>query len=165
MSGSQADPAKTSTQGITSTQAGDNKVFKASDVTYAEEELPDTMIQAIRIIERLLTQLKFHEQQVLYKAYPSADIARGQTDEEEEAEKNNKNNMLMFGGGKEKKKEEEKKDEEDVQEEDPNAWTVTHLFKFKCDYTDGRQISCMDINTVNDDLIAVGYGEYDILLT
>jgi len=109
MSGSQADPAKTSTQGITSTQAGDNKVFKASDVTYAEEELPDTMIQAIRIIERLLTQLKFHEQQVLYKAYPSADIARGQTDEEEEAEKNNKNNMLMFGGGKEKKKEEERK--------------------------------------------------------
>lgn len=30
-------------------------------------ELPDTMIQAIKIIERLLTQSKYHEQHVLYK--------------------------------------------------------------------------------------------------
>lgn len=61
MSGSQAEAAKTS-QGITSTVTGDNKTFKAKDVTYVEEELPDSMINAIRIIERLLTQLEFHEQ-------------------------------------------------------------------------------------------------------
>lgn len=84
MSGSQAEAAKTS-QGITSTVGGDNKTFKAKDVTYVEEEIPDSMINAIRIIERLLTQLEFHEQQVLYKAYPSADIQKGISEEEEEA--------------------------------------------------------------------------------
>lgn len=61
MSGSQAEAAKTS-QGVTSTVGGDNKTFKAKDVTYVEEDIPDSMINAIRIIERLLTQLKFHEQ-------------------------------------------------------------------------------------------------------
>ena len=71
--------------------------------------------------------------------------------------------MFAFGGGGEKK--EEAKVEEVKEEENPDAFSVTHLFKFKCDYTDGRQVSCIDINTVNDDLIAVGYGEYDILLT
>ena len=39
------------------------------------------------------------------------------------------------------------------------------MFKFQCDLTDGRQVSCMDINSINKDLIAVSYGEYDIICT
>lgn len=39
---------------------------------------------------------------------------------------------------------------------------MTHLFKFKCDVTDGLPVSCIDINTKNPDLIAVSYGEFDI---
>lgn len=50
--------------------------------------IPDTMMKAIRIIERLLTQTKYHEQHVLYKNYPPVSLAdkskRALMDEEEE---------------------------------------------------------------------------------
>jgi len=36
------------------------------------------------------------------------------------------------------------------------------LFKFSCDITQGRQVSCIDINSINNDLIAASYGEFDI---
>ena len=36
--------------------------MKAKDIEYVDEELPDSMMKAIRIIERLLTQSKYHEQ-------------------------------------------------------------------------------------------------------
>jgi len=66
---------------------------------------------------------------------------------------------------KNKEKEEEKKDEEadnEKEKEDENAITLKHLFKFEFNITEGRQVSCVDINQANPDLIAVGYGEYDI---
>jgi hypothetical protein len=67
-------------------------------------------------------------------------------------------------GKKEKKeKEEEKKDEDvDKEKEDENKVSLKPLFKFECDITDGRQVSCIDINSVNPDLVAVAYGEFDI---
>lgn len=40
--------------------------------------------------------------------------------------------------------------------------TLKPLFKFECDITEGRQVSCMDINVANPDLVAVAYGEFDI---
>ena len=75
--------------------------------------------------------------------------------------------MLPFGGADKKKKEEEKKEEEleVVDNEDLNIVDLTHLFKFRCDLTDGRQVSCIDINSTNKDLIAVAYGEFDIIQT
>ena len=36
-------------------QKGDYATIKAKDVKYVEEELPDSMMKAIRIIERLMT--------------------------------------------------------------------------------------------------------------
>jgi len=36
------------------------------------------------------------------------------------------------------------------------------LFKFKCDITDGRTVSSADWNPVNQDLLAVSYGELDL---
>jgi hypothetical protein len=70
----------------------------------------------------------------------------------------------LFGIKKDKKVEDEKKDEEENEKdkEDENAVTLKHLFKFEFDITEGRQVSCMDINDANPDLIAVGYGEFDI---
>jgi WD40 repeat protein len=46
--------------------------------------------------------------------------------------------------------------------EDDNETSLKSLFKFECDVTEGRQVSGIDINSVNPDLIAVSYGEYDI---
>ena len=141
---------------------GDFGNVKSKDIEYVNEELPDSMIKAIRIIERLLTQSKYHEQQVLYQDYPPVDIVKkdGNDDEDANADKDGMG-MMGFGGGEKKKKEEEKVEEVE-NKEDSDEVSLTHLFKFRCDITDGRQVSCMDINVANPDLIAVGYGEYDI---
>ena len=44
------------------------------NVEYVDADLTDTMMKAIRIIERLLTQSKYHEQHVLYKDYPPVNL-------------------------------------------------------------------------------------------
>jgi len=39
---------------------------------------------------------------------------------------------------------------------------IKYLFTFESELTAGRQVTCIDINSANQDLVAVGYGEYDI---
>ena len=109
---------------------------KAKDIEYANEELPDSMLKAIRIINRLLTQSKFHEQHVLYMNYPPVDIVRKDADDDDDNADPNKNKLMGFGGG--KKKEEEKKEEEEDKKEDDDAYRLIPLFKFACDLTQGR---------------------------
>jgi len=83
---------------------------------------------------------------------------------EEEEENAGKKPFFPAINKKEKKQEDEKKEEEDLEKEkeDEHAVTLKHLFKFEFDITEGRQVSCMDINEANPDLVAVGYGEFDI---
>ena len=71
------------------TNMGDFSASLTKNVVYEEEKLPDTMMRAIRIIERLLTQTKYHEQHVLYKNYPPMmhDKNKKTLEEEEEEEK------------------------------------------------------------------------------
>ena len=135
------------------------------NVEYVDADLPETMMKAVRIIERLLTQSKYHEQHVLYKNYPPVDLSEKykQAMLAEEEEENKK--KPFFALKKDKQKEEEKKEEDadnDKEKEDENAVTLKPLFKFEFDITENRQVSCIDINVANPDLIAVGYGEYDI---
>jgi len=59
------------------------------------------------------------------------------------------------------KKEENKKKQEE-EEFNPDKINLKPLFKFTCDKVEGRNISCMDFNTANPDLLAVGYGEFDM---
>ena len=57
--------SKTEGQGFAQTSetggGGDYATIKSKDVKYVEEEIPDSMMKAIRIIERLMTQNKYHE--------------------------------------------------------------------------------------------------------
>jgi hypothetical protein len=100
-----------------------------------------------------------HEQHVLYQAYPQANIKKGDDNDDEE-DKNNPMN-LMAGLG--KKKEEVKADETEEEELKEGVVLLKPLFTFECvSLTENRQITCIDINIANPDLIAVGYGEYDI---
>lgn len=59
---------------------GDFGAVKSKDIQYVNEDLPESMMKAIRIIERLLTQSKYHEQHVLYRDYPPVDIAKNTAD-------------------------------------------------------------------------------------
>ena len=100
------------------------------------------MMKAIRIIERLLTQTKYHEQHVLYKNYPP--VSQGDKNKrallEEEEENAGKKPLFPAIGKKDKNKvqEEEKKEEDEKDKVDENAVTLKSLFKFECDITDGR---------------------------
>lgn len=123
------------------------------------------MMKAVRIIERLLTQTKYHEQHVLYKNYPPVSASEKNKLAQMAEEEENAGKKPFFPGLNKntKKVEDEKKEEEDADsKEDENAVTLKHLFKFEFDITEGRQVSCMDINEANPDLVAVGYGEFDI---
>jgi len=123
------------------------------------------MLPAIKIIERLLTQTKYHTQHVAYKNYPPMNLEEKFDDEDDEDD----NKKKGFGLGamnrkklEEKEKEEEKKDDEEIKDD---KISMTHLFTFECPETEGRMVSSIDINVQNPDLIAVGYGEYDINCT
>lgn len=118
---------------VTSSEMGDFKVPKK--VEYDKEAvLPDSIMLAIKIIERLLTQSKFHEQHVAYRNYPNVQLEKGKEDDEEEEGKKKGG----FGGlrRKEKKEEvEEKKEEEEIKD---GQITLKPLFTFECDVTAGR---------------------------
>ena len=79
--------SQTQTNAISSDAVGDFAAVP-KNVEYVEVELPDSMMKAIRIIERLLTQTKYHEQHVLYKNYPSVNLGdkhkKAMQEEEEE---------------------------------------------------------------------------------
>lgn len=162
--------SQTQTNAISSeTAVGDfNAIPK--NVEYVETDLPDTMMKAIRIIERLLTQSKYHEQHVLYKNYPPVNLGdkhkKTSADDDEENQGGKKPFGLSLKKDNKKEKEDEKKPEEDKENKDlgdsKDDVQLKPLFKFAFDVTEGRQVSCIDINVANPDLIAVGYGEYDI---
>ena len=121
------------------------------------------MLPAIKIIERLLTQTQYHHQHVSYKNYPPMTLEEKYEDEEEEEENNKKRGVIgLANRGKKKKEEEEEKKEE---EESKDKINLEHLFTFEFADTKGRMVSSIDINVQNPDLVAVGYGEYDINCT
>lgn len=81
---------------------------------FVDEELPESIMKAIKIIERLLTQNAFHEQHVLYKNYPPVKLGkRDLLDDEEEGNAKKR----PMGIKKEKAKEDDdKKEDEEIKE-------------------------------------------------
>jgi len=169
---------------MSSNLGGDYGKIKAK-VEYVDDELPDTMLPAIKIIERLLTQTKYHKQHVAYKNYPPMNLEEKFDDDDEEDDAKKKGGLMALGRRKadERKEEEEKKEEEEVKDD---KFSLEHLFTFECRETTGkpnedidvkqlenfdpksqraRMVSSIDINVQNPDLIVVGYGEYDINCT
>ena len=124
-----------------------------------------TILKAINIIERLLTQTKYHEQNVLYTDYPVVKITKASDDKDgkEEAKTNkNKFDIAAMVGEEAQQEEEESEDEEELARNDPESIRIKPLFKFQWEITDGRNITWMDFNKSNHDLLAVAYGEYDM---
>ena len=74
-------------------------------IEYLDVTLPDTMLPAIKIIERLLTQTQYHHQQVSYKNYPPMTLEEKDESEDDEDESNKKRGVIGLGN---RRKEEEK---------------------------------------------------------
>jgi hypothetical protein len=103
-------------------------------VQFKEEQLPESMMVAIRIIERLLTQSKYHDQHVQYKNYPAVDksMIKHHDDDEEEGKK-------FTRGIKMKQEKKEEEEEKKVEEELKDGEVVLKpLFTFECDLIQGR---------------------------
>lgn len=134
--------------------------FVEGDTTYDAQ----SMLKAIKIIERLLTQTKYHKEHVMYTDYPQVNLPRSTDKKEEKEEK--KAGITTFDLGamasKEEEVEEEESEEEDEYKDEKDPIRVKPLFKFECDFTKNRNITCMDFNKTNPDLLAVAYGEYDM---
>jgi WD40 repeat protein len=104
---------------------------------------------------------------VLYKNYPPVNLGdkhKKASNEEDEESPGKKPFGLSLNKGAKKDKEDEKKEEEDKNKDldGKDEVSLKPLFKFQFNVSEGRQVSCIDINVANPDLIAVGYGEYDI---
>lgn len=89
-------------------------MFASQKVEYVKVELPDTMMAAVQIIERLLTQALYHEKHVLYKAYPQSNIVQNKSLDDEDDEEG-KQKGIGFGR---KKKKNEAEDENKIEEEE-----------------------------------------------
>lgn len=88
--------SQTQTNAISSeTQLGDFAAVP-KNVEYVETDLPETMIKAVRIIERLLTQTKYHEQHVMYKNYPPVNLTEKQRQAMLEEEEENQGKKPFF---------------------------------------------------------------------
>lgn len=98
-----------------------------------EAVLPDTIMTAIKIIERLLTQSKFHEQHVAYRNYPPVNLEKGKIEDDED--EGQKKGWGIRRGKEKEEKVEEKKDEEELKEGEVR---LNSLFTFECDVTAGR---------------------------
>ena len=123
---------------------GDYGKIKAK-VEYLDVTLPETMLPAIKIIERLLTQTVYHHQHVAYRNYPPMQLKENEDDDDEDDDTKKKGNLMARNRRKaeEKKQEEEKKEEEDVKDD---KISLEHLFTFDYSKTESRMVSSIDIN-------------------
>lgn len=122
-----------------------------------------SMLKAIKIIERLLTQSKYHKEHVLYTNYPQVTLPKASENKDNAQEKKGVAafDIAAMANKVDEQEQEESEDEEEITDEkDPIR--LKPLFKFECDFTKDRNITCMDFNKTNPDLLAVAYGEYDM---
>ncbi|CAI2382805.1 unnamed protein product [Moneuplotes crassus] len=123
-----------------------------------------SMLKAIKIVERLLTQTKYHKEHVLYTDYPQVELPK--MDEKKNDQDENSGGITSFGLGavqnvdSNSNKSDSNSDSDYKDEKDPIR--LKPLFTFECDFTKDMNITCMDFNKANPDLLAVAYGEYDM---
>ena len=118
-------------------------------------KLPVTMIEKFNIVERILTQNTYLEEQILYRNYPKIEFAKREIEDEGAKSKIKAGtfNLLQFN-----KKVDEKVEQEVKESTDPE---LKDLFQFHCPLTQDRRVCCADWNSKNPDLLAVSYGEFN----
>ena len=118
-------------------------------------KLPVSMIEKFNIVERILTQNTYLEEQILYRNYPKIEFAKREIEDEtlKNKAKAGTFNLLQF-----RQKVDEKVEEEVKESTDPE---LKDLFQFHCPLTQDRRICCADWNSKNADLLAVAYGEFN----
>lgn len=120
--------------------------------------LPDSLLNKFNIVERILTQNRYLDQQILYRNYPKVEFQKN-VEEEKSQDKGFNARFAKL----QMKKESEKKEEVKEDEVDRDSPHMVDLFKYTCSEVADRLVSCADWNSPNPDLLAVSYGEYNYL--
>jgi len=102
-------------------------------------------------VDRILNQNTYHKQYILYRNYPEVKFHKRA--EDDNSKRFNAMRLKKIKPGLNEDEDDEKEKKKDVLE---------NLFKFNCDLTQDRTVSCADWNPVNKDLLAVTYGELDL---
>jgi WD40 repeat protein len=120
--------------------------------------LPESLLNKFNIVERILTQNRYLDQQILYRNYPKVEFQKN-VEEEKNQDKGGIGARFKYAIKKDVEKKEEVKEEE-VDKDSPH---MVDLFKYTCTEVADRLVSCADWNSPNPDLLAVSYGEYNHL--
>jgi len=135
-----------------------NKIeYAEGDVTYDA----GSMLKAIKIIERLLTQSKYHKEHVMYTNYPQVVLPKASDNKDIAADKKGGVGDFDFPALDNPDDQKSESSDSDLQFGKDDI-RLNLLFKFECDFTKDRNITCMDFNKTNPDLLAVAYGEFDM---
>ncbi|KAL4445579.1 hypothetical protein ABPG74_006130 [Tetrahymena malaccensis] len=111
----------------------------------------DSLSTYLKYVDRILNQNTYHKQYILYRNYPEVKIHKRADDEGNKRFNNMRIKRMKQGNNEDEDEEKEKKKE-----------VLEFLFKFNCDITQDRTVSCADWNPVNKDLLACTYGELDL---
>ena len=131
-------------------QAEETTPFKPPE----DVKLPETLVEKFNIVERILTQNTYLEEQILYRNYPKIDFPKRELDDSPVKMKTKQGAFPFFPT----KKVDEKQEEEVKESTEPE---LADLFQFYCPRTKNKKVCCADWNTRNPDLLAVSYGEYN----
>lgn len=109
------------------------------------------MSEKLKYIDRILNINTYHKQYILYRNYPEVKIEKNLIEDDQQK---------RIGGFRSfaARQVKDEQDEEEIQGQDSQ---LKQLFQFKCDITNQRTVSSSDWNPVNQDLLAVTYGELD----
>jgi len=119
--------------------------------------VPESVISKFNIVERILTQNRYLDQQILYRNYPKVEFQKA-IEENKEEEQGMASKLAKIQLEQEKEEENLEEEEEEI---DPSKPHMLDLFKYTCTEVEDRNVSCADWNTLNPDLLAVSYGEFD----
>lgn len=106
---------------------------------------------SLKYVDRILNQNSYHKQYIAYRNYPEVRFHKRAEDDG-----NKRFNAMRL------KKMKPGTNEDDEDENLKKKEVLDNLFKFSCDLTTDRTVSCADWNPVNKDLLAVTYGELDL---
>mmetsp|Transcript_114987 Transcript_114987/g.199397 ORF Transcript_114987/g.199397 Transcript_114987/m.199397 type:complete len:850 (-) Transcript_114987:113-2662(-) len=137
--------------------------------------IPEELSEALRVMERIVSQNVFHEQHMIYRNYPTLDElakldeARMEDAHGAETEGGGGGRRSVVGSssgdggdgaGDEMERPEEEEHEEQEREESADKAKLQDLFCFEAPaLTQGVTVTCAEWNRHNQDLLAVSYGE------
>jgi len=133
-------------------------------------QIPEELSEALRVMERIVSQNVFHKQHMIYRDYPTLDelakldemrdVGAGEPDTGRRSVVGSSSGDGGDGGGEERMEEQEEQEEERNEADGGDKAKLQDLFCFDApQLTQGVTVTCAEWNRHNQDLLAVSYGD------